>query len=219
MDKGRWSGLAAIMLGLALTSTAAGQDDFRLDLDEEPSGTYVSLLGLYVMQQDADSTATIPGLGSLTGEIEFDDGYGGAVALGHRYPDAPLCVEFEYAYRTAEVDASGIDADLNTHAFMFNLLVLHEFEDSPFGLYLGIGAGAAVSVADVDEAGSEVDEEDVTFAYQVMGGISVDLSHNLELFGGVRWFDALEPEFEESGGTLEVENRSVNIEAGLRIYF
>src|SRR5688572_15734194 len=114
----RWTRWCAAALCACATSVAAAQEeDFQLDLDEEPSGPYLSLIGFWVMQQDADADASIPGLGGLDGEIEFDEGFGGAFALGHRYPDVPLSVEFEYSFRTAEGDTPGIDADLDTHAF------------------------------------------------------------------------------------------------------
>jgi opacity protein-like surface antigen len=179
-----------------------------------------------VLQEDGDLSDGSLGLPG-GGEVEFDDGFGVAVALGYDLPVLPLSLEFEYSFRNSESETltiSGlpgsvsIDADLGSHTFMANAVANIEFEGTPIGIYGAVGAGFTLSTVDVASiAGLPVDsdESDITPAYQLRAGVTFRLTDDLQLFAGARWFDALEPDFDG----VELENASIDIEMGLRFYF
>ncbi len=58
-------------------------------------------------------------------------------------------------------------------------------------------------------------DSDFSLAWQVMGGARWSIGEHWVLFGGVRYFDAGDVDFETFGGT----NRSLNVELGVRFYF
>src|SRR5688572_25212509 len=191
----RWT--LAALAGLAATRIAHAADDDR-------AGLYTSVAGLWVMQQDGDVSVD----GTSGGEVEFDDGFGAAVAFGYDLPALPVSIEFEYSYRDAESETLNItglpapvsfEADLGMHAFMINGIINLPLGDTPFGLYGGGGVGYVLSTVDLASVAGlpvEDDEEDFTFAYQLRGGVTLNLTDDIMVFGGVRWFDATEPDFD-----------------------
>lgn len=206
---------AALVLSfIAATSAFAGDDR---------AGLYTSISGLWVMPEDGD--VTIDGIAA--GDVEFDDGFGLSLALGFDLPALPICIEAEYTWRDAETETFNVtglpmpvsfDADLGLHAFMLNGLVNLKIGDSPIGVYAGGGVGYVYSTVDLAAvAGFPVDgdENDSTFAYQLRGGLTLDVTDDIMLFGGVRWFNASEPDFDG----VEVELETLDIEFGVRLYF
>ena len=208
--------MAAISALLAMTGAAHGDDDDRY-------GIYGSISGLWVMPQDGD--VTVDGAGS--GELEFDDGFGVSLALGYDLPALPISLEVEYSYRDAESETLSIsglpvpvdfEADLGLHTFMVNGVLNFNIGGTPLGVYGAAGIGYTLSTVDVASiAGLPVDqdEEDFTFAYQLKAGMTFELTDDVLLYGGVRWFDALEADYDD----VEVEEASVDLEIGLKFYF
>jgi opacity protein-like surface antigen len=206
---------SVVFIAMNFTSIAVADDD--------RAGLYTSIAGLWVMPKDGELTVD----GVSSGEVEFDDGFGASVAIGFDLPALPISIEAEYTWRDAETETLNVtglgfpvsfDADLGSHAFMLNGILNLKLGETPFGLYAGGGVGYVLTTVDLAAvAGLPVDgdEEDFTFAYQLRGGVTLDLTDNIILFGGVRWFDATEPDIDG----VEVELQSLDFELGLRLYF
>jgi opacity protein-like surface antigen len=203
------------LISLSMTSGVRADDDH--------AGLYTSIAGLWVMPEDGD--LTIDGVAS--GEVEFDDAFGASVALGFDLPALPISIEAEYTWRDAETENINItglgfpvsfDAELGSHAFMLNGVLNLKLGDTPFGVYAGGGVGYVLSTVDLAAVAGlpvEGEEEDFTFAYQFRGGVTLDVTDDIMLFGGVRWFDATEPDFDG----VEVELQTLDLEFGVRLYF
>jgi opacity protein-like surface antigen len=136
-------------------------------------------------------------------------------------------VEGTYAYRSADVDrlvAPGLTLPARgtnqSHSIMVNFLGTFEIAGG-FGVYGGGGVGVTITQADLGlDLGGGVTlafpaDTDVTFSWQVTGGVQYELGAHLVLFGGVKYFDAGHVGFETFGG----ENRNLAVEVGLRVYF
>lgn len=215
------------------SAAASESEGFARVLGERPSGWYAKGFGMALWQQDSDirdNTGFAPEIEQWGTEFSFDIGFGGGVSVGYTFADFPVSLELEYAYRTAETDAysvtidgisgsGSVEGDFAVHAIMFNALFDTPIGESRFGLYGGGGVGIAVSEADLDSINGIalpiVSDDDTTFAWQVMGGVTFDVSARAQLYTGVRYFDAGDVDFELLGG----ENSSLSWEFGLRIYF
>jgi opacity protein-like surface antigen len=206
------------LLALALLAPAA---------TSHPHGLYVKLSGLWVSQ--VDSELEDPGGSPTTADLTFDSGYGVVAAIGQTFAlDLPisLSVELEYAFRSAPADTFesplvtlGAAGDYDSHSVMLNAIVAIDVADG-FGFYGGIGVGTTVTVADlaVNLLGPIVEvptEDDLTFTWQVLGGVQFAIGNHLLLYSGVRYFDAGQPDLDTFGSP----NTSFAVEAGLRVYF
>ncbi len=195
---------------------------------EKPGGLYGTLAGMGVLQMDSD-LASVGGV-PLNATLEFDMGYGVQAGVGYTYAgESPwsLSLELEYAFRTAQLDllsappltlpAAGTQA---THSIMLNALGSVDIIEG-FGLYGGLGVGMAITQSDLvlDLGGGMMltfpADEDLTFCWQVVGGVQYAIGRHVMLFGGLKYFDAGEVGFNAFGG----KNRSLGVEAGLRVYF
>ena len=195
---------------------------------QSPDGLYLKFSGAVVMQQDAEllSVGGVP----LSASLEFDTGYGVHGAVGYTFAwgsAASLSLEFEYSFRTADVDvlssppltlpATGRN---ESHSVMFNLFGSIDIVDG-FGLYGGGGIGLAQTNSELtlDLGGgmtvSFPGDTDTTLAWQLMAGVQYAVGGHLVLYSGVRYFDAGTVEF----STFRSENKSLSLEVGLRFHF
>ena len=92
--------------------------------------------------------------------------------------------------------------------------------------YVGAGVGWALVKNDIDAFGScfsdppFVDDEDGVFAYQLMAGITYQVTNSISLGIGYRFFSTSDPEFTDiMGRRFESEYRAHNAEVGLRFRF
>lgn len=121
-------------------------------------------------------------------------------------PENFVSAEFEYSYlnpnvdrtvlATAGDDYSAIEGNVVIHNFMFNVIV--NYPQGKIHPYIGLGAG--VSYFDFSlQSTSRVDgvnyserrsSDDTVFAWQVLAGVDIDLTRNLSLDIGGRYFNA-----------------------------
>ncbi len=195
---------------------------------QSPDGLYLKLAGSFVVQQDAEllSVGGVP----LSATLSFDNGYGVQGGVGCTFAwesGASVSLEFEYSFRTSEIDelsappltlpATGQN---ESHSLMLNVIGSIDIAGG-FGLYGGGGIGAAItnSALTLDLGGgmtaSFPGDTDTTLAWQVMGGVQYAFGAHLVLYSGVRYFDAGTVGFD----TFQSENRSVSVELGLRVHF
>lgn len=200
-----------------------------------PMHPYFSVQAGGTWLQDADVNYDDPDF--LDDEIEFDAGYNVGAAFGYDYGMARL--EFEIAYRQADIDTIQVDGinfngdgDFSATSFMLNGYWDLE-TGSPVVPYFGGGVGVAnVAVNDVsffDPAFGEVrfaDDDDTVFAYQLAAGLAFALNPTMSLDLGYRYFGTSDPELEADPQLVgfgpdgfETEFNSHNVSLGMRINF
>jgi OOP family OmpA-OmpF porin len=123
--------------------------------------------------------------------ISFSPGFNVGGALG--YDAGQFRVEGEITYRSVDVDeVNGVpvplDATFSALSFMAN--GYYDFEmGSPLTPYLGVGLGIVDSEVDVAGFGSTSETD---LAYQFMAGLGYEVSPNVVLTGGYRYFGIAE---------------------------
>ena len=172
--------------------------------------------------QDSDVTATAGPLAG-SGEVDFDNGWGVAGAVGYSYPSG-LRVEGELSYRTNDLDSSeGVSLGGDVDALGVLVNVWYDFKtDGKWKPYIGGGIGAAEVGLDLESVGGapvSFSDEDWVFAYQLGVGVAFPVASKTMLSVDYRYFATSDPEFEESGVTLDAEYRSHSLMIGLRFEF
>lgn len=159
--------------------------------------------------------------------LDIEDGPVGTLAIGYRMPGYRF--EVEIGRSTADI-ASLLNSTVRTPAVgsferLSAMVNLYYDFDSYHGLspYIGAGAGyARTGIKSFSAAGiPSVDDEDYSFAWQVMGGLSYEISDTLTIFAQYRQVrlrhvelsDAFNAVFELSGVSIR------SVEAGLRLNF
>ena len=162
--------------------------------------------------------------GGASGEVDFDTGFVGAVAVGYGFGNG-LRFEGELGYRQNETDDfSGVDLSGRGEAssLMFNLL--YDFDVSPrFVPYVGLGAGLAVVQAERVSplpAADVTDDDDTVFAWQAILGVAIPLNDSLDLTVDYRYFDANDADLRSDAGvSFDAEYTSHSALIGLRYRF
>lgn len=233
----RFAPLVAVMaFPVAVSAQVDDFDDqesleqFDIGFDGKSSGYYIQVSGMIVdvRDQDAGAGESAFGAGAADGEVSFDTGFGLSAAIGYEFETAPFRVEFEYTYRDSDIDeldtggagSFSADGSIESHAFMFNGIFDFAFAGTPFSWYAGAGIGFAYIEGDLDsDAGGAIIDagsgDDTQFAWQVMTGVEYQIDEHFTLFGGFRFFEGNEPEFDFAS----FEYDSLNYELGLRYYF
>jgi OOP family OmpA-OmpF porin len=203
------AGLAGFAVA-AMLGTAAYADPYK--------GLYVSGgLGMNWVE-DADVS------NGASGEVDYDTGWLGAIAVGYGFGNG-FRLEGEMSHRRNDADDfSGVSLSgrAETTGFMAN--VLYDFNFSrKFMPYVGFGLGAAVVEADEVSplpAADRVNDEDTTFAWQAIVGVTVPLSEQLDLFADYRYFDAGDVDLRSDGGTdIDTEYAAHSAMIGIRFRF
>lgn len=184
---------------------------------------YVSGAGGATWFESADSQA-----GGNSLETSFDTGYAFLGAAGRQFGNG-FRAEGELGYRNAATDKTQVNSgpEFNTEGSASALsFMANGYYDFDVGMkikpYIGGGIGAArVSANDIRVNGSQlVDDSDVVFAYQAIGGLGYDLTQNLTAFVEYRYFATLDPTFKATnGGDYESQFMSHNAMLGLRYHF
>lgn len=112
--------------------------------------------------------------------------------------------EFEYSYLNPNVDKTvltnagtgyaTIEGDVKFNNFMFNAIV--KYPEGKIHPYLGAGLGFSivdVSVSTTSHAsdvnyGRSASNNDTVFAWQILGGVDIDLTNNFSMDIGLRYF-------------------------------
>ena len=215
--------VAAALLALtgAFAAPAAADDD--------GSGLYVSLSGLYVFPTDSDWSETdVDGLSK--GKIDLENSIGVLGAVGYGL-STNLRVEFEIGYRALDVDRVTVTVDdgnsaNESHSSKGDIRTLsvmangyYAFGDGRIMPYIGGGLGIARHKGNYEEEpGDWLRGKDTVFAYQAMAGVGYGLSETTELRLGYRYF-ATEDWDASDVDKLKASYRTHNIEAGVSVRF
>ncbi len=197
---------------------------------------YVSGNAGAVILQDAALTDTFTG-GSITGDVEFDTGYGVSGALGHAW--GPFRLEGEISYRKNDLDqvdvtsltvagviftalgSASLGGDVSSLGFMAN--GYYDFDTGgPWVPFVGAGIGGArlnVDITSVAGVATIYDESDTVFAYQAGAGIGYKFTPKIMANLSYRFFGTIDPTFDDGVDKIEAEYRSHNIWAGLIVRF
>jgi outer membrane protein OmpA-like peptidoglycan-associated protein len=157
-----------------------------------------------------------------TGEtVESDVGWIGLMRGGYDYGNG-WRTEVEASYRDGGVDKvsgnSAGDGDIDSLSGMVN--ALYEFETgSFFRPYLGVGLGGSYIGFDKVRPinSSQIDDNDMVFAYQGIAGVSFEIDPNVAVFVDYRYLGTDDPDLHTDANTeIEGEYSNHSVVAGLR---
>ena len=217
----RYSTLTSMAIYSIITSSS-------LYAEESTGNFYVALRGGIDFVQDTDLSATGNSISFTRAETELDTGWNAGAAFGYRY-SSNFAAEFEYLYRSADVDyvkRNGIqitdDGDLASTAFFMNGYYFFD-SDNAVTPYVGAGLGYANEV-DIDlgngaGAGASDLEAD-GFVFQLIGGIEYAISEHLALSGEARYFNVpSELDLSNGGNTISLDYDGFSLQVGLKYQF
>lgn len=227
------SGACAASMLLALSPVAEAAD-----IAPAPAGFgwYLSVFGGWSM---ADLDISTSSSATITADVDLDDGFLAGLAVGAHFGDW-LRGEVELSGHWHDAEAllttvtgsppvtatSALDGDADALFVLANL-----WFDLPMSdvvrPYAGGGVGMGRLSLDLDTTAgtSFIDDSDWAFAYQLGAGIAFDLSANFALDIGYRYKVIKDAELETetagpgAGAELEVDYKSHNVVAGIRLSF
>ena len=149
-------------------------------------------------------------LDDTTSTYSFEDGSVGGIAWGHWFE--VFRIEGEIGYRTND-DSVFNDprtfAKTSSHGVLsFMLNGYYDVVVGPLIPYLGLGVGVAAGIRNGEFAGESFTGGGAAFAYQLMGGLGIELTSTVTIFAGYRYFGTSTQEFtipisQESGYASE----------------
>jgi opacity protein-like surface antigen len=165
------------------------------------SGMYVGVFGGYTFSPDASWEDYYS---SIDLNVQETGVFG--VKFGFNPPPIKFfSIEFEYSYlnpdmdrtvfATAGSDYDAIEGNAKIHNFMFNAIL--KYPEGKIHPYLGLGIGAsyfdfsvtATSRLNGVSYNARRSYDDTVFAWQVLAGVDIELTNNLSLDIGGRYFD------------------------------
>jgi opacity protein-like surface antigen len=187
---------------------------------------YVGVLGGYTFGSDAELE-----MSPYKFDLDIQETWAVGAKVGYTPPAIKFfAVEFEYLYLNPDVDRTvlaslgsdfvAVEGDLKLHNFMLNLLA--KYPEGNIHPYLGVGIGfsrvdlsgtGTMRIGGVTETES-LDDDDTSFAWQILAGINFEISKNWSADITYRYF-MTEPEFD--GADLEIKTSMVTI--GLNYHF
>ena len=212
-----------------------GSPSSRLAAAQQPAARLNN--GLYLeLQAEAPSSRT-PTCTSIRTTSprrrgHVDNGWNAGGAIGFRIFQM-LRIEAHGSWRMADFDdlsieGNPVDADdafAGAAAFLGNA-----YFDIPLPIplihpYVGGGAGVAIFSADVDGNNVDVDDDDLQFAWNAMGGVFVPIFRHLELDVRYRDITADDPEIDADllglgvDGSVKAEFEAHEVVGALRVVF
>lgn len=194
---------------------------------------YLSLFGGYTQLENIGPFGVPNNIiaDSPNATVMFNDGFGLGLALG-QYQGPNLRSELEFSYRNNDADSIlesafttntfEIDGSVQSFSGMFNML--WDLQPRPiFGCYQPyVGAGIGFSFVDVDLPENSViedNENQSSFAYQIITGVSRPISFQTEGFVEYRYLNADPIRVLASLSAGNGEYATDNVFFGLRMKF
>lgn len=225
------------ILSLAAAFAACiGIQSAHAHLDWE--GFYVGASGSVDWHRDIKQHGPIPAPSGTTVDIDHNTGGNAALFVGYQWNE--WRAELEGAFRHNSIDtikvsvlgASG-STSVGDHSRIWSIMA-NGYYDFPlencFSLYVGAGVGVGFHRLEVDAFTTtvsgpvaKVNTKDTTFAWQLMTGVGYEISDQVSLFAGYRFFAITKPsDFTYVGGVpVKVSWNDFpyvhSVEAGLRI--
>lgn len=140
-------------------------------------------------------------------DLEYETGFNVGGVLGAHFLDIARG-ELAVSYRLADTDDAGplpVSGDLGVLGVMGNAyLDLELGDDVPVTPYLGFGIGLGAAFADFRAGSTNVEDEDVVFAYNVLAGVGFDVTEEVVLQVGYRYFATTDPEIQGVDVELDI---------------
>lgn len=214
---GTWRG--AVLPAAVLTLTAAGFSEASAQSFEPyPAGYYIGAQGGYNLIHNPDLDGD-----TFNASTDTSGGPVGLFSLGYDY-QSPWRAEIEAGYRSNGIDdVESVTATGDIDAFTAMANIYYDFDLDAFSPYVGVGVGAAYlkanSISPVN--GSTVDDDDVTFAGQLMIGAAYQVSESVALTGQYTFLAAPQAAYDlrGSGDDVDSEYYSHAFMVGLRYMF
>ena len=165
-------------------------------------------------------------------ETSLDDGYLWGFGFGYQFTHVRLNAELDTS-READVDVHGLDGveqagslgEIQSEAGMGN--VLFDFNKgkriSPY-----VGAGIGLAEIELNDLGTDgiptiVDAEDTVFAWQILGGVGIDVGEHWIVDFSLRYYATAEGDFDTTpaggGQPIQVDYSAFSVTAGFRYKF
>ncbi len=194
---------------------------------------YASVNAGVTLVDDADVTDTAS-IGSITGEVGFDTGFGLSGAVGYSW--GGLRLEGEISYRKNDLEDLRVDSltlggttfsgALGTFALEGDTTALggmangwYDFDTGTRWVpFLGAGLGVARLNIEIESiAGGAIiyDESDTVFAYQAGAGVGYKVTRTTTVSLSYRFFGTADPEFDDGFDKVDAEYSSHNIMVGI----
>ncbi|MFI4963477.1 MAG: outer membrane protein [Legionellales bacterium] len=175
---------------------------FPFNTASAQTGCYFGVFGGYTLSPDASWHDNV-----FDADLDVQSTGAFGVKFGYTPPLIKFfSFEFEYSYlnhdvdrtilATAGSDYAAIEGDIKFNNFMFNAIA--KYPEGKIHPYLGAGLGA--SYVDVSVTSSSrlngvnyserSSTDDTLFAWQILVGVDIDLTNNLSLDIGYRYFGA-----------------------------
>ena len=173
------------------------------------TGAYVNIDAGVNIVSDVDFDI---GIGTATAELA--PGFRGSVAGGYRFTPM-LAAEVETGFLMNEVDqisfggSSGDVDDVSLSHVPLLANVVFRFEnDSPFIPFVGAGAGGVASFLnlDDDDLGSDDNDSDLVFAWQLQAGVHYRINDQMSVGLAYKYLGTDSPEFDIEGETIELDS-------------
>jgi opacity protein-like surface antigen len=182
---------------------------FPVNTVSAEQGMYFGIFGGYTYSPDASWSSDDSGY-DYDLNIQETGIFGVKFGATSPYPENYVSGELEYNYlnpdagrtvlTTAGDDYSALEGGAKIHNFMFNVIV-----KNPGGKihpYIGLGIGVSyfdltfISTSRVNgiNYSERRSADDTVFAWQILAGVDIDLTGNLSLDIGGRYFDAADPD-------------------------
>lgn len=213
---------AALVTLLSLSNSAFSSDPIGPISDEETS-YYVRLqyngeiLPLYTK---------VDGITHTSGQSPLKASFiAGGGAFGYKMDDIRVDVEGLYSQlaKDATVVSDNKAADsVTAFSGLVNVYYDIAIEDMPITPYVGVGVGAAY-ISNPSKADAVKEQKGFGFAYQAKAGVSYDVTPEIKLFAGARYFGSYGASFnkETVSATKEINvlYSAVGAEAGVAFNF
>ncbi|MDG7055118.1 MAG: P44/Msp2 family outer membrane protein [Wolbachia endosymbiont of Menacanthus eurysternus] len=156
----------------------------------------------------------------------------GGAAFGYKMDDIRVDVEGLYSQLnkneisgTAKEDNTNIADNLSAMSGLVNVYYDVAIEDMPITPYVGVGIGAAY-LSNPSAANGVKDQKKFGFAYQAKAGVSYDVTPEIKLFAGARYFGSYGASFDKDStdahkdkGEVKVLYSTIGAEAGVAFNF
>lgn len=160
----------------------------------------------------------------------------GSGAFGYKMDDIRVDVEGLYSQLSKDADVVGtspaVAKSLTAFSGLVNVYYDIAIEDMPITPYVGVGVGAAYISTPLETPIND-QKSKFGFAYQAKAGVSYDVTPEIKLFAGARYFGSygasfdgkkLDPEgnkqvADTDAGAYKVLYSTVGAEAGVAFYF
>ncbi|WP_265027639.1 P44/Msp2 family outer membrane protein [Wolbachia endosymbiont (group B) of Chorthippus parallelus] len=149
----------------------------------------------------------------------------GGGAFGYKMDDIRVDVEGLYSQLSKDADVVSDDKAADSVTAFSGLVNVYydiAIEDMPITPYVGVGVGAAY-ISNPSKADAVKDQKGFGFAYQAKAGVSYDVTPEIKLFAGARYFGSYGAGFDKAAkgdtGIKNVLYSTVGAEAGVAFNF